>query len=118
MPEALRHATAVSRPLRVECRGDRLTISDPGGGKPRVIEVSGNTEAAIDPLVSAVWDQVQTWGIAGQNMYWHPVLSCDVMADGQGRFADLQKLLDGSGLEVKWREPGRAAVRRPAWPRR
>ena len=58
---------------------------------------------SVDALVSAIWRQMESWGIAGRRMYWRPVLNVYVMPDGQQRFAELDRLLDGSGLGVQRR---------------
>lgn len=105
IPESVRGATPVGRPIRLECRGDRLVVysNSRSRSSQREIVFAGPMEPAVDELVSTVWDEVEGWGLAGQGMYWHPTLNCDVTPDGQTRYAELQKLLEGSGLEVKAR---------------
>lgn len=105
IPESVRGATPVGRPIRVECRGDRLVVYSNSRSQrsQREIVFAGPMEPAVDELVSTVWDEVEGWGLAGQGMYWHPTLNCDVTPDGQTRYAELQQLLEGSGLEVKAR---------------
>ena len=51
-------------------------------------------------FVAAVWEHMQTWGIAGRGMYWKPVLYVHPSPTGHQRAADLKVLLDRSGLEV------------------
>lgn len=105
IPESVRHATPVGRPIRLECHGDRLILHSSSrtvrGGCE--IPFDGPTQSAVDELVSAIWDEVELWGLAGQGMYWRPTLNCDISPDGQTRYADLQRLLDDSGLELKAR---------------
>lgn len=115
IPESVRGATPVSRPIRLECRGDRFVIlgSQSGVRGRREIMAPSGAEPAVDELVLAVWDEVQAWGIAGQGMYWHPTLTCDVTPDGQQRFAELQQLLAESGLEVKARGTAAQRVAQP-----
>ncbi len=89
------------RPIRVECHGDRLVIV-PGAGVRglKTIALGPQTEDSIDEFVSAVWEQIESWGIAGRGMYWQPILNAHVKPGGEQRFKELQTLLDGSGLKV------------------
>ena len=48
-----------------------------------------------------VWDRLDTWGIAGHRMYWKPILQVQVQPGGDARYAELARLLDGSGIIVK-----------------
>ena len=92
----------ITRPIRVDCHADRLTIvvaSSPAGGKEILIRTI--TEGAIDAFVTSVREVIADWGIAGRGMYWRPVLSVRVAPDAEQRFAELETLLHGSGLEVR-----------------
>jgi hypothetical protein len=77
----------------------------------RVISFAAKTEASVDELVGAVWQQTKSWGIAGKGMYWRPEIVVDVQAGGEVRFRDLIVLLDGSGLSVS--QAAGAVVGRP-----
>jgi hypothetical protein len=91
----------VGRPVRIECAADKLTIRpEKRGAEPVVIPLTGATADAVDSLVAAVWDEVDTWGFAGNGFVWRPELRLDVQPGGQGRFEDLRALMAGSGLEV------------------
>jgi hypothetical protein len=59
------------------------------------------TSRAVDPLVSAVWEQMESWGIAGRGTFWRPVLQVYVAPGADRRFTDLSNLLDGSGLTLE-----------------
>ena len=54
----------------------------------------------IDPFVNAVQARLEGWGIAGQGIFWRPVLQVDVRSDAEGRYRQLLQLLDKSGIEV------------------
>jgi len=102
----LRHAgrgsMPVARSIRVDCFPDRLAVVPEAAlGEPKVIHLSQRTADSVDALVSAVWDVIDRWGIAGNGMYWRPVLSFRVRPDGDQRFRDLEVLLEGSGLGVE-----------------
>jgi hypothetical protein len=66
----------------------------------KTIPLNAETLRAIDGFISAVWDHMDGWGIAGKGMYWRPVLDVYVVPGGEQRFADLSALLDGSGLLI------------------
>lgn len=91
----------ITRPVVLECRADKLVLMPERGqgGNPMVVMASG-ADSSIDDLVSALWDRMNYWGLAGRGMYWRPVLHIRVSPDGEQRFSDLQTLLQGSGLEL------------------
>lgn len=92
----------ITRPIRINLYADRLVIvPEQGTSEPKVIPLGARTVDAIDGTVSALWDQMDSWGIAGRGMYWRPVLNVYVAPDADSRYADLANLLDGSGLEVQ-----------------
>jgi hypothetical protein len=97
-------ATPVTRPLRVVCYSDRILIlTDDARRSPKQIALKPQTRDSADDFVTAVWDEVKSWGIAGKGMYWRPILSFDVHAGADARYEDFTKLLEGSGFEVRRR---------------
>ncbi len=99
-----RGSVGVTRPIRIECYADRLVVvSDRSPAESKVIGLGPRTASSIDAFISAIWGHIDGWGIAGRGMYWRPVLQVWVAPGGEGRFADLAALLDGSGLTVKRR---------------
>ena len=102
MPDAVQGSVPFRRSLRIVCHPDRLVVlPEKGAVHGKVIRLGPRTEDAIDELVAAVWRRIDLWGIAGRNMYWRPVLKVDVAPNAGQRFADLQILLDDSGLIVE-----------------
>ena len=63
--------------------------------------MTAGTQQAIDPLMAAIWEQMDSWGMAGKGMYWRPLLSIYVAPGAEQRFNDLQRLLRGSGLTLQ-----------------
>jgi hypothetical protein len=89
----------LSRPVQIECDAGELRILD--GSRRQVVKrvpLGGRTADAVDPLISAVREHVDSWGIAGDRMYWNPRLVLSATPQGAGRRADLEALLAGSGL--------------------
>jgi hypothetical protein len=102
---ASRGAVPVTRPIRAECYADRMVIlPEPGSPAAAPIPFEGRTVQSLDRLVSALWDHMEGWGIAGKGMYWRPVLKMRVAPDAEQRFTELSFLLEGSGVTVQ-REP-------------
>ncbi|MFO0897648.1 MAG: hypothetical protein U0836_09535 [Pirellulales bacterium] len=92
----------VGRPVRIECRSDRLTIRpEKRGVEPIVVPLEGGTAGSVDQLVAAVWEEVDSWGFAGNGFSWRPELRLEVFPGGEGRYEDLKALMVGSGLEVR-----------------
>lgn len=100
LPDAARKKTPVARPVQIYCSGDRLTVMSERNIPDKQINFGYRTADSVDQLVKTVWDQVETWGIAGRNMYWRPTISIHYAPDGAVRFNELRTLLLGSGLEV------------------
>ena len=104
LPEAQRHVTGVTRPLRVTMQRDKLVLLPDAGDqrKPQVIPLSPEISVAeIEALVQGVQRQMRSWGIAVDGGYWKPALSVDVQGGAEDRFAELQSVLSGSGIEVQ-----------------
>jgi hypothetical protein len=99
-------AVPVRRSIHVVVRGDQLAILPDDGqdnGIPSsddVVKLQGDTVESIDRFVERVRHRVEGWGIAGQGLYWRPVLMLTVGPDGGRRAEDLVRILKNSGLEV------------------
>jgi hypothetical protein len=95
-------SVATTRPIRVDCYPDRIVlVPDDSRVAAKVIPLSGGTEHSIDKLIAAVWEYMDSWGIAGRGMYWKPILSIAVAPGAEQRFEELNVLLEGSGLTVR-----------------
>ena len=100
---ARRGAAAISRPIRVDCYADRLAMA-PGAGRgggqdhPHAQRHRGRRPVQF---VAAVWERLDAWGIAGNRMYWRPILEVHVAPGGQQTFQELCILLDGSGMNIE-----------------
>jgi hypothetical protein len=104
LPDAAHGSVPITRPIRVQCLADRLVIlSEDGRAEAKSIQLGPRNEDSIDQFISAVWEHMEDWGIAGKGMYWRPVLNVHVAPDAQQRFATLSALLEDSGLEVQRR---------------
>lgn len=102
LPNATANLIPVRRPIRIDCAADRLVlVPEPGLARGADVRLSGPTLGAIDQVVSSIWSYMEQWGSAGNGLYWRPVLDVHVAPGAEHRFADLERLLQGSGLIVE-----------------
>ncbi|HJQ80098.1 MAG TPA: hypothetical protein VJ828_09090 [Lacipirellulaceae bacterium] len=100
-------AVPISRSIALVVRKDQIAIlSDEARLRSRrlaskTIPLQGDTVESIDELVRIVHEQVDSWGIAGEGLYWRPVLTLHVAPNGRERAEDLARLLKDSGLEIR-----------------
>ncbi len=107
LKDATQGATPYTRPITVQCYSDRLVLTPERGAGQQPVEIPmpGRTRDAIDPFVQALWKRMDGWGLAGNRAYWKPVLKVEVAPGAEGRFQDLQRLLDDSGLVIERKTP-------------
>ena len=102
VPDHERWAIPVTRPIRVECYADRIVlVPEKGLGHTRVFTFEEGLESAVDRLAESVNEYVKSWGIAGNGMYWRPVLTVRSAPDAAPVFRSLRILLQDSGLEIE-----------------
>ena len=103
LPNVAAGATGITRPIHIVCDANQLTLlPERGDNAPlQSVIVDGSLAGEIDGFVSLIWKRVESWGIAVVGGYWKPVIHCNVTARGEARFAELQTLLENSGLEVR-----------------
>ena len=112
-------ATPVRRTIRVAVQEDKLVILTDDATGPantlqgKVIPFNGDTVQSMDEFVKLVREHIDEWGIAGNNLYWRPVILLSVSPQGQRRANDLERLLKNSGLELRGDETASNA-----WPRK
>ena len=100
-------SSPIRRTIRVEVRENQLAIlpdEAPNGAQPvagKIVPLQGDTVQSLDEFVKQVRDQIEGWGIAGNGLYWRPVVILKVAPDGTRRAGDLARLLRNSGLELR-----------------
>jgi hypothetical protein len=101
---AARASNPITRPIHIVCEGSQLLVrAERPGDAPVKVALTLRTEDSVDPLVAAIHERINDWGIAGRGLYWRPQLILAVGHSGEGRFADLEALLADSGFDVKRR---------------
>ena len=101
-----RTQTAIVRAIRIRCYVDRWEIMpEKGSSKPPVtIGFDGSPTERAEKLATEVRKRVESWGVALAGGHWTPVLHVDVAADADWRFTQLQRLMEGSGIDVQRKE--------------
>jgi hypothetical protein len=108
-------AVPVQRNIHVIVRDDQLAIlpesgrtdGDATGGD--VVPLKGDTIEALDEFVTHVRRHVEGWGMAGDGLYWRPVLVLNVGPNADRRAGDLARLLKNSGLEIRGNQTARGS---------
>jgi hypothetical protein len=102
LPDSSRGSIPVTRPIGVECSDDAIVILPeyPGGPGRREIPFAGRTTNAVSSMITAIWDRMDGWGIAGKGMYWRPELHVRTAPGGAARLAELKTLLADSGIVI------------------
>jgi hypothetical protein len=99
--KASNRAVAVTRPIRIDCYADRMVLAQ-GTGDRKIIAINpANPEKSIDKFMAAVWEHMDSWGMAGKGMYWKPILNVYVTPGAESQFEDMETLLQGSGLTIE-----------------
>ena len=96
-------ATPVSRSIRIVALKDKwLMRSDVN---PNIFEVNvtmdEGPQQAGNQLAIAMRKRVDSWGLSVPGGYWSPMLTIEAANDAQQSVARLERLLEGSGVEIK-----------------
>ena len=99
--------TAVVRHIRVQCYEDRWVVLPDVGtrDKPQTVMLDVSLQTSAEQLAKIVADRMDRWGYALSDGYWKPILQVEVAPRSDMRYAQLTKLLDGSGLEIQRVQP-------------
>jgi hypothetical protein len=100
----------IRRSIQIVVRDDALVMlpeassTNEASAAGQVFPFADAPEAAYDRLISAVEKRIKDWGIAGQGLYWRPVVELKVGANGDHRVDDLVRLLKYSGVDIRGSE--------------
>ena len=99
---ATQFTSGISRGVVVRCESDRFVLSAQSGlRREQSIPILGSVSAAADQLVRAIWEFQESWGSAGANMHWRPILQVRVVPGGEQRLQELKVYLRNSGLHIE-----------------
>ena len=96
-------ATGITRPVRVICFANELILLRNSGSIIKRIPYGRQPADTVDTLIAAVRKHTESWGIAGDGLYWRPILRVEVHGSAEHRYRQLQILLDDSGLQIQRR---------------
>ncbi|MEM9352026.1 MAG: hypothetical protein AAGA92_03355 [Planctomycetota bacterium] len=97
-----RGATPIQRVIRLVVDGEQAVAGpDDEGPDAEGVSVLGTDKEVAERLRSWIHERVEGWGLAGQSLYWKPVVVLDVLPEGQRHAARLTKLIEYHGVEVR-----------------
>jgi hypothetical protein len=97
----------IRRTIQIVVRDDAVAILPEASSTYQVSAAGqefkfGDTPgAAYEDLVTAVEKRIKDWGMAGEGLYWRPVVELRVAANGDHRVNDLMRLLKFSGADIR-----------------
>ena len=96
-------ATPVTRSIVMIALKDRwLLRSDEDPSKFELnVTMEGGPQQAGNELATAMRKRVDSWGLSVPGGYWSPTLTIEAANDAQQSVARLERLLEGSGVEIK-----------------
>ena len=96
-------ATPVSRPINVIALNDRwLLRSDTNDTSfDASITMEEGPQQAGNQLATAIRKRVDSWGLSLPGGFWSPSLTIEAANDAQQSVDRLERLLEGSGVEIK-----------------
>ncbi|MFO0939266.1 MAG: hypothetical protein U0930_00720 [Pirellulales bacterium] len=97
-----RSQTAIVRAIWLQCYKDRWIVRpDKGSNNASLtIKLEGSPMQRAERLAAAVHQRVEGWGVALAGGHWAPVIHVEVASDAEDQFKQLQKLMEGSGIDV------------------
>jgi len=96
-------ATPVTRTINVVALKDRWLLRsdvDPKAFDANINMQEGPQEAG-NQLATVLKKRVDSWGLSLPGGYWSPTLTIESASDAQQSVARLQRLLEGSGIEIR-----------------
>jgi hypothetical protein len=96
-------ATPVSRSIVMIALKDRwLLRSDEEPNKFDLnVTMEGGPQQAGNELAAAMRKRVDSWGLSVPGGYWSPTLTIEAANDAQQSVARLERLLEGSGVQIR-----------------
>lgn len=98
-----KNGTPVVRSIRVVCYSDRWVVMPEQVGRDRPITVMLDVSAqkSADELARVMARRIEGWGFALSGGHWKPVLEVEVGPDGERRYQQLLRMMEGSGMDVR-----------------
>jgi len=103
MPGKDPKATPVSRPIRIVALNDRWLVRKEGSETQfdAEIDLALGPQHASTTLEKTIRNRVDSWGLSLPGGYWCPSVTVEHASDADQSVLRLQRLLDGSGVEIR-----------------
>ncbi len=109
-----RNSVPIRRPIQIVVRENQLALlpnrhaltgNDTAG---QVISLNQPQSQLSDEFVAALRSRIDEWGLAGNGLYWRPVLNLNIAPGADQTAKQVLRLLKDSGVEVSTAETARA----------
>jgi biopolymer transport protein ExbD len=113
-------AVPIRRPIQVVIRQDQIAIlrsrhaTEDFSYEGAVISLAQPTERVMAEFATALREHMKEWGLAGNGLYWRPVLQLNIGPRGEQQAIRLTRLLEGSGVEISGPRTARKNKETPA----
>ncbi len=110
-----RGAVPIRRPISVLVRKDRLTllpsrhIAAGATETGTVISLNQTDRQISSQFVEALRARIDQWGLAGNGLYWRPVLKLNLGPEAEQTAREITHLLHDSGVEISLQETATSA---------
>ena len=100
-------AVPIRRPIHVVVRQDQIALlpsrhaHDGVEATGTVISLNQSPSQISTEFVAALRARVDEWGLAGNGLYWRPVLELNIAPDAQQTAQSVRRLLHDSGVEIQ-----------------
>ncbi len=105
--QAMRSAVPIQRPIQVVVRQDQVALLPSrharagAGATGTVISLDQPLDEISDQFSAALKSRMDDWGLAGNGLYWRPVLELNVGPEAGDTANRLVKLLRNSGVDIR-----------------
>ena len=105
--QAMKNAVPIRRPIQVAVRQNQIALlpsrhaSQGAAAIGTVISLDQPLEQISDQFVAALKTRFEEWGLAGNRLYWRPVLQLHVGPEAGQTANRLVRLLKNSGVDVE-----------------
>lgn len=112
--QAMRSAVPIQRPIQVVVRKNQVALlpsrhaQQGAGATGTVISLNQPLSKISDQFAAALKSRIEDWGLAGNGLYWRPVLELNVGPEAIETANRLVKLLSNSGVDVRLQETANA----------
>lgn len=97
----------IRRSIQIVVRRDAVAIlpeaspSKEASSLGKEFKFANAPDEAYEGLISAVEKRIQNWGIAGEGLYWRPVVELKVSPQCEAQLDELMRYLKFSGVEIQ-----------------